>query len=149
MHIQMCSRTSFMCSIFKMRIKIQIDKNIINVSSFLLLLLWPCDGCTKEISVALSPAIRASDSSSKNIKMFLLLWSLLMTSPAQYTLIKLIKQEWISFAKVVCRGFCRPPIVGDLPFGTFKRSINLPITSAMRLVKQTQIDFIKLESARF
>jgi|GEM_PF-36812 len=56
--------------------------------------------------------------------------------------------DMVHHCKAVCRGCRRPLIVGDLPFGTYERSADQAITSAMRLMKETQIDCIKLEGPR-
>jgi 3-methyl-2-oxobutanoate hydroxymethyltransferase len=53
--------------------------------------------------------------------------------------------EMLVLAKAVRRGLRTPVLVGDLPFGSYERSNELAIESAMRYVKEAGCDVVKLE----
>ncbi len=53
--------------------------------------------------------------------------------------------EMLVLAKAVRRGLRTPLLVGDLPFGSYERSNEQAIESAMRYVKEAGCDVVKLE----
>ncbi len=53
--------------------------------------------------------------------------------------------EMLVLAKAVRRGLSTPMLVGDLPFGSYERSNEQAIDSAMRYVKEAGCDVVKLE----
>jgi 3-methyl-2-oxobutanoate hydroxymethyltransferase len=53
--------------------------------------------------------------------------------------------EMLVLAKAVRRGLRTPLLVGDLPFGSYERSNDQAIETAMRYVKEAGCDVVKLE----
>ncbi len=53
--------------------------------------------------------------------------------------------EMLVLARAVRRGLRTPMLVGDLPFGSYERSNDQAIESAMRYVKEAGCDVVKLE----
>ena len=53
--------------------------------------------------------------------------------------------ELIPLAKAVVRGTNRALVVADLPFGSYERSANQALDSAVRFMKETGVQAIKLE----
>jgi 3-methyl-2-oxobutanoate hydroxymethyltransferase len=53
--------------------------------------------------------------------------------------------EMLVLAKAVRRGLRTPLLIGDLPFGSYERSNEQAIESAMRYVKEAGCDVVKLE----
>jgi 3-methyl-2-oxobutanoate hydroxymethyltransferase len=53
--------------------------------------------------------------------------------------------EMLVLTKAVRRGMRTPLLVGDLPFGSYERSLEQAIASAQRLVKEAGCDVIKFE----
>jgi len=53
--------------------------------------------------------------------------------------------EMLVLARAVRRGLRTPLLVGDLPFGSYERSNDQAIESAMRYVKEAGCDVVKLE----
>lgn len=53
--------------------------------------------------------------------------------------------EMLVLAKAVRRGLRTPLLIGDLPFGSYERSNELAIDSAMRYIKEAGCDVVKLE----
>ena len=53
--------------------------------------------------------------------------------------------EMLMLAKAVRRGLQTPLLVGDLPFGSYERSNEQAIETAMRFVKEAGCDVVKLE----
>jgi 3-methyl-2-oxobutanoate hydroxymethyltransferase len=53
--------------------------------------------------------------------------------------------EMLVLTKAVRRGLRRPLLVGDLPFGSYERSNDQAIETAMRYVKEAGCDVVKLE----
>ena len=51
----------------------------------------------------------------------------------------------LMLTKAVRRGLTTPLLVGDLPFGSYERSNEQAIASAMRFVKEAGCDVVKLE----
>jgi 3-methyl-2-oxobutanoate hydroxymethyltransferase len=54
-------------------------------------------------------------------------------------------EELLMLAKAVRRGLRTPFLVGDLPFGSYERSDEQAIETAMRFVKEAGCDAVKLE----
>ena len=63
------------------------------------------------------------------------------------TTLSITLEEMISHAKAVKRGIQRAMIVGDLPFGSYEESEKLATISAIRFVKEGNVDAVKLEGA--
>jgi 3-methyl-2-oxobutanoate hydroxymethyltransferase len=55
--------------------------------------------------------------------------------------------EMIMLARAARRGAARPLVVVDMPFGSFQVSDDLAVENAVRLVKETGADAVKLEGA--
>ncbi|XP_028769249.1 3-methyl-2-oxobutanoate hydroxymethyltransferase 2, mitochondrial-like [Neltuma alba] len=63
----------------------------------------------------------------------------------KYHLISLIFDEMLVHCRAVARGAKRPLLVGDLPFGTYESSTSQAIDTAVRILKEGEMDAIKLE----
>ena len=61
------------------------------------------------------------------------------------TTLPITLEEIIFHCQAVIRGASRPFIIGDLPFGSYEQSKQQAIASAMRLMKEGQVDAVKLE----
>jgi 3-methyl-2-oxobutanoate hydroxymethyltransferase len=55
--------------------------------------------------------------------------------------------EMLVLARAVRRGLTTPLMIGDLPFGTYQRSDEQAIDSAVRYMKEASCDAVKLEMA--
>lgn len=61
------------------------------------------------------------------------------------TTLPITLDEMIMHCKAVVRGARRPFIIGDLPFGSYEASSSQAVLSAMRLMKEGQVDAVKME----
>jgi len=57
------------------------------------------------------------------------------------------KQSLGPYCRAVARGARRAFLVGDLPFGSYETSVRDAVVSATRLLKEGQMDAVKLEGA--
>lgn len=53
--------------------------------------------------------------------------------------------DMVLHCRAVTRGVSRPFVIGDLPFGSYELGPRQAVRSAMRLVKEAQVDAVKLE----
>lgn len=53
--------------------------------------------------------------------------------------------EMLMLTKAVRRGFARPLLVGDLPFGSYEASDEQAVATAQRFVKEAGVDLVKIE----
>ncbi|KAJ6631469.1 3-methyl-2-oxobutanoate hydroxymethyltransferase PanB [Mycena sp. CBHHK59/15] len=58
---------------------------------------------------------------------------------------QLTLDEMIHHAKAVSRGTTRPLLVADMPFGSYHGSIDDAVNNAVRMVRESQIEAVKLE----
>jgi 3-methyl-2-oxobutanoate hydroxymethyltransferase len=56
-------------------------------------------------------------------------------------------EEMLTLTKAVRRGVRTPLLIGDLPFGSYERSLEQAIESALTLVKEAGCDAVKFEGA--
>jgi 3-methyl-2-oxobutanoate hydroxymethyltransferase len=56
-------------------------------------------------------------------------------------------EEMLMLAQAVCRGARTPLIVGDLPFGSYQVSDAQAVETAVRFIKETGCDAVKIEMA--
>ena len=61
------------------------------------------------------------------------------------TTLPITLDEMLSHCRAVARGASRPLLVGDLPFGSYEQSPKHAVASATRLLKEGQMDAVKLE----
>jgi 3-methyl-2-oxobutanoate hydroxymethyltransferase len=57
--------------------------------------------------------------------------------------------EMLSHCRAAARGASRPFLVGDLPFGSYEVSATQAVTTAMRFLKEGNMDSVKLEGTAF
>ncbi|KAF7362371.1 3-methyl-2-oxobutanoate hydroxymethyltransferase [Mycena venus] len=58
---------------------------------------------------------------------------------------QLTLDEMIHHAKAVARGTTHPLLVADMPFGSYHGSMNDTVNNAVRMVRESQIEAVKLE----
>ena len=57
-------------------------------------------------------------------------------------------EEMLVHCKAVARGASRPFLVGDLPFGTYEVSPTQAVATAVRFLKEGNMDAVKLEGTQ-
>lgn len=57
-------------------------------------------------------------------------------------------EEMIILSRAVVRGSSNAMVVADLPFGSYEKSANLALTSAIRLFKEAKVHAVKLEGGK-
>ena len=61
---------------------------------------------------------------------------------------QLTLDEMIHHARAVSRGTTHPFLVADMPFGTYYSSPDSAVSNAVRMVREAQIDAVKLEGGK-
>ena len=87
-------------------------------------------------------------SSSPLIDITLVGDSLAQVSLGYSSTTQLTLEEMIHHARAVSRGTTHPLLVADMPFGTYHSSPETTINNAVRLIREAQVDGVKMEGGR-